>query len=82
MKIAVAGTAAKNQKLIDDSRAFQSKIDAWLTRNSAAADKFGARLLELRAQAEKCDRTTLDHLEREFKQIDKEAEAAGKRTKF
>lgn len=71
--------AAKNQKLIDDSRAFQSKIDAWLTKNSAAADKFGARLLELRAQAEKCDRTTLDHLEREFKQIDKEAEAAGKR---
>lgn len=69
--------AAANQKLADDRVAFQSKIDAWLTKNSAAADKFGAQLLDLRAKAQKCDRTTLDHLESEFKRLDKEAEAAG-----
>lgn len=71
--------AAAAQKLADDRAAFQSKIDAWLTRNSAAAEKFGDRLLELRAKAESCDSVTLDHLEREFKQVDKEAEAAGLR---
>ena len=69
--------AAAAQKLADDSSAFQSKIDAWLTKNSAAAKKFESRLLELRAQAQNCDRTTLNHLEAELKQIDKEAEAAG-----
>ena len=67
------------QKLIDDRAGFQAKIDAWLTKNSAAAKQFGAQLRSLQAQAENCDRVTLDHLEREFKQIDKEAEAAGKR---
>lgn len=70
---------AAAQKLEDDRTAFQSKIDAWLTKNSAAAKRFGTQLLELRAQAENCDRVTLDHLEREFKQLDKEAEAAGLR---
>lgn len=73
--------AAADQKLTDDRIAFQSKVDAWLTKNSAAAKKFGSELLELKAQAENCDRTTLNHLEREFKQIDKAAEAAGVRTK-
>lgn len=73
--------AAADQKLTDDRIAFQSKVDAWLTKNSAAAKKFGSDLIELKAQAENCDRTTLNHLEREFKQIDKAAEAAGVRTK-
>lgn len=71
--------AAANQKLADDRTAFQSKIDAWLTKNSAAAQQFGSKLHELRVQAENCDRATLDHLEREFKQVDKAAEAAGKK---
>ena len=68
------------QKLTDDIISFQSKIDAWLTKNSKAAKEFGAEMLRLKSQAENCDKTTLDHLEREFKQLDKAAEAAGKKT--
>lgn len=71
--------AAADEKLVDDRRAFQAKIDAWLTRNSAAVKDFGADLLDLKAQAESCDRVKLDHLEREFKRIDTEVEAAGKK---
>ena len=71
--------AVKTQKLVDDRTTFQSKIDAWLKKNSAAVKQFGDDMLKLKAQAENCDRTTLDHLEREFKQVDKAAEAAGKK---
>lgn len=69
--------AASAQKLADESAAFQSKIDAWLTKNSAAAEKFGSAMLELRAQAESCDKVTLDHLKAQFNQLDAEAGAAG-----
>ena len=68
---------ATADKLTDDIAIFQSKIDAWLTKNSAASKQFGAELQKLRVQAENCDRATLNHLEKEFKQIDKAAEAAG-----
>ena len=71
---------AANLKLADDRNAFQSKIDAWLTKNSAAAKRFGAQMLDLKAKAEGCDRVTLNHLEAEFKQVDRAAEAAGKKT--
>ena len=73
--------AAAAQKLADDRTAFQNKIDAWLTKNSAATKKYGAELLALKAKAESCDRVSLDHLEREFKQIDKAAEAASVKAK-
>lgn len=69
--------AASTQKLKDDRASFQSGIDAWLTKNSAAAKKFGAQMKDLRAQAERCDRAKLDHLRNEFKRLDSEAEAAG-----
>ena len=72
---------AANAKLEDDKAIFQSKIDAWLTKNSAAVKKFGNRMLELKAQIQSCDRAELDHLIKEFKQIDKEAEAAGVKAK-
>lgn len=65
------------QKLDDDIKLFQSDIDSWLTKNSAAADKFGAELSELKAKAENCDRTELNHLRKQFKMLDKEAEKAG-----
>ena len=68
------------QKLSDDRGIFQAKISAWLTNNSAAAKKFGDQMNSLKAQAESCDRVTLDHLEDEFKRLDKEAEAAGLKT--
>lgn len=69
--------SAAQQKLIDDRTAFQSKIDAWLTKNSAAVKKFGSSMLELKAQAESCDRVTLNHLKSQFDQLDAEAGAAG-----
>ena len=64
-------------KLDDDIKLFQSDIDSWLTKNSAAAEKFGAELLELKAKAESCDRIELNHLRKQFKLLDKEAEKAG-----
>ena len=69
--------AAKMQKLQDDRELFQSKIDSWLTQNSAATKKFGASMLELKAKAESCDRVTLNHLEKEFKKLDNAAEKSG-----
>lgn len=69
--------AAEMQKLQDDRELFQSKIDSWLTQNSAATKKFGASMLELKAKAESCDRVTLNHLEKEFKKLDNAAEKSG-----
>ena len=69
--------AAAAQKLDDSRNAFMSNIDAWLTKNSAATKKFGAQMLELKAQGKSCDQVTLNHLRTEFKRLDKEAEAAG-----
>ena len=73
--------AATAQKLNDDIILFQNKIDAYLTKNSASAKQFGARLKELQVQAQNCDRQTLNHLEAEFRQIDAAVEAAGLKTK-
>lgn len=64
-------------KLVDDRQIFQSKIDAWLTKNSAATKKFGAAMLDLKSKAENCDRVNLNHLEKEFKQLDYAADKAG-----
>jgi hypothetical protein len=72
--------SASDQKLSDDRIVFQSTIDAWLRKNSAAADKFGAQMLQLKEQVRDCDRQTLNHLQSEFKQLDMEAEAAGLKT--
>lgn len=77
-KIAEQNAFAK-QKLDDDIILFQSKVDSWLTKNSAATKQFGSTMLDLKARAEGCDRVTLNHLEAEFKQIDKAADAAGKK---
>lgn len=68
---------ASSQRLDDSRIAFQSQIDAWLTKNSKAAKKFGAQLRVLQEQAKSCDKTKLQHLKAQFEQIDKQAEAAG-----
>lgn len=68
---------ADKLKLKDDRQVFQSKIDAWLTKNSAATKKFGASMLDLKAKAENCDRVTLNHLEKQFQKVDNAAEKAG-----
>lgn len=68
---------AKSQKLVDDRQVFQSKIDVWLKKNSAATEKFGEAMLKLKRQAENCDRVTLNHLESQFKKLDNAADKAG-----
>lgn len=69
--------ATDRQKLVNDRTDFQSRIDLWLKNNSAAAKKFGAQMMELRAKAESCDGVTLNNLKSQFKQLDREAEMAG-----
>ena len=64
-------------KLDDDIKLFQSNIDSWLAKNSAATAKFGDKLIELKARAENCDRVELNHLIKEFKMLDNEADKAG-----
>ena len=63
--------------LEDSRKSFISGIDAWLTKNSAAAKKFGSQMQQLKVRAKSCDKVTLKHLQSEFKRLDKEAEAAG-----
>lgn len=64
-------------KLQDRREVFQAKIDAWLTKNSAATEKFGEKLLKLRAAAENADNVELNHLEKELIKVDKAADKAG-----
>lgn len=64
-------------RLQDDREIFQAKIDSWLTKNSAATERFGAKLKELRAAAETADRVELNHLEKELIKVDKAADKAG-----
>lgn len=68
---------ARSQQLQDNREVFQAKIDAWLAKNSAATEKFGDKLLELRAKAETADQVTLNHLNKELVKVDKAAEKAG-----
>ena len=72
--------SAKNTKLTDEKAIFSNKIDAWLKKNSAAVEKFGDKMLELKAKIESCDKAELDHLKNKFKQLDMAAEAAGLKT--
>lgn len=64
-------------KLEDDIKLFSADVDSWIVKNSAAVDRFGARLREMKMEAQSADRVKLDSLQRELKQIDKDAEAAG-----
>lgn len=68
---------AARLKLDDDIKIFQSEIDNWLVKNSAATKRFGGTMLDLKAKAEGVDRVTLNGLIRQFKLADKEAEKLG-----
>jgi hypothetical protein len=76
---AAARAAAADKKLEEDKAIFSSQIDAWLTRNSAAAKQFGGRMKEIQAALKSADQEKFDSLVAEFKKLDKEAEAAGKK---
>lgn len=67
-------------KLNNDRIAFASKIDIWLTKNSAATKQFGGEIDALKARLQGCDRVELDHLKAKFTDIQKRAEMAGKAT--
>lgn len=65
------------QRLDDRRKNFQLEIDNYLTKYSAAVNKYGDKLLKLKATAESCDRVELNHLISEFKQLDKQIDKAG-----
>lgn len=73
-------TNADKDKLDYDIKLFQSEIDSWLIKNSAATKRFGDTMLDLKARAENVDRVTLNGLISQFKLADKEAEKLGLKT--
>lgn len=61
-------------------RSLSSDIDVWLNENSAAAQRFGARLQELKFQLQSCDAVSFKNIQAEFREIKKEAQLAGMAT--
>lgn len=68
-------------KLNQKKQSLSLEMKNWLKDNSAAAQDFGARIRELQAQIDACDDSSLGNLRREFQNIKKEAQLAGKTTK-
>lgn len=66
--------------LANGKNALSSQIDVWLKKNSAAASQFGARLREIQQELLTADGTKLTALKREFQEIKRQAELAGKAT--
>ena len=61
------------ERLNKAKQSLSFEMDSWLKNNTTAAKHFGDRVRELQAQIESCDRTDLNNLEAEFKNIRKEA---------
>jgi TP901 family phage tail tape measure protein len=72
--------AADISKLASAKSTFASKMDIWLSKNSAAAKQFGWEIDALKAKLEGCDKVELDKLKAEFADIQRRAEMAGKAT--
>lgn len=68
-------------KLNQKKQSLSLEMKNWLKDNSAAAQDFGARIRELQMQIDACDDSSLGNLRREFQNIKKEAQLAGKTTK-
>lgn len=66
--------------LANNRQTLNSQIDVWLKKNSAAASQFGARLREIQQELLTADGTKLTALKREFQEIKRQAELAGKAT--
>lgn len=66
--------------LANGKNALRSQIDVWLKKNSAAASEFGVRLREIQQELLTADGTKLTALKREFQEIKRQAELAGKAT--
>ncbi|MBR5604314.1 MAG: phage tail tape measure protein [Bacteroidales bacterium] len=72
--------AAEASKLDNAKKVFASKMDIWLSKNSAAAKQFGGEINALKAKLEGCDKVQLDQLKAEFADVQRRAEMAGKAT--
>lgn len=76
----------EQQKLRDEANltnkktTLNSQIDVWLKKHSAAASEFGARLREIQQEIATADGKKLTNLQREFQEIKRQAELAGKAT--
>ena len=66
------------KKLDLDRRVFSKDIDIWMKNNSAATEDFGDAIRRVHAQIKSCDRTQLNKLKSEFRDLTKEAELANK----
>lgn len=73
--------ATNLSKLNQQKQSLSLEMKNWLRDNSAAAKDFGARIRELEMQIDACDDSSLGNLRREFQNIKKEAQLAGKTTK-
>lgn len=62
----------KKQKLSDD-------IDIWLKKNSAGAKEFGGTLRNIQSEIKSADGVKLNNLTNQFKQVDRQADLAGKK---
>lgn len=66
--------------LANNRQTLNSQIDVWLKKNSAAASEFGTRLREIQQELLTADDQQLTNLKREFQEIKRQAELAGKAT--
>lgn len=69
-----------SDKLNDSKAVLDRQMEAWLTKNSAAAAEFGDRIRDIQLRLKSCDATGFGHLKSEFQQVKLEAEIAGKAT--
>ena len=72
--------AKDEANLANNRQTLNSQIDVWLKKNSAAASQFGVRLREIQQELLTADGTKLTALKREFQEIKRQAELAGKAT--
>lgn len=61
-----------------DIAAATSKMDLWLQKNSRASADYGAKIKNLQSQLQSCDKVTLNNVMKQFQQLTREAELAGK----
>lgn len=69
-----------DMKLSADKTAFSSQIDVWLKRNSAATKQFGAEIERLKSEIKSADKMRLTQLKKEWQELKRQAELAGKAT--
>lgn len=64
-------------KLDQERTSLSSKIDVWMTNNSAAVSQFGAKLEYIKSQISSADKIQLNGLKAEFQEVTRQAQIAG-----